>query len=385
MIGITYKSMCSGCTACYASCPHQAISMKPDVLGFMYPEISMDRCTDCGLCEKVCDFVRTSSLETSVPAQVQVYAARNKDASVLESSQSGGVFPALAKQVISAGGSVYGAAFGPDFSVSHTRSATMEGCTAFSGSKYVQSCLSDTFAKVKEDLTAGMKVLFTGTPCQTAGLTAYLPDRLRENLLTVDFVCHGVPSPYVWRDYVSYMGRKGELSAVSFRDKSAGGWKVHAESFSYADGRKIFRETYRVMFYKNVMLRHSCASCPYDISRRKGDLVIADFWGVEEVMPHLDGIQGTSMVIAMTDKGKRLFEDASADLAAQKASLPAEFLFRRNPNLLRPSKIDRERQMFEEKYPEKGFQYAARRWGDMGWRYKAWKLKKFMRKITGLK
>lgn len=385
MIRITDKSMCSGCTACLAVCPHQAISMKPDALGFLYPEVDTDRCTDCGLCEKACDFVCSSSIVASVPDEIHVYAAMNKDASVLESSQSGGVFSALAKKIIYEGGTVYGAAFNPDFTVSHMRADTLEGCRAFRGSKYVQSNLSDVFKKVRRDLAQGRKVLFTGTPCQTAGLTAFLPEHLRTGLLAVDFICHGVPSPFVWRDYVSYMKRKGELSSVSFRDKSVGGWKIHAESFAYADGRKVVRETYKVMYYKNVMLRHSCASCPYDISRRRGDLAIADFWGLEEAMPHLDGVQGASMVLPFTEKGRLVLEEVSADLYLEKVCLTPDFIYRRNPNLLRPSKIYHERQMFEDMYPDKGFMYAARRWGDMGWRYKAWMLKSFIRKITGLK
>lgn len=383
MISITDASKCCGCTACYASCPHGAITMKPDRLGFMYPETDMSKCVDCGICESVCDFVKTADAQQHLPLSISVTAARNKDASVLNSSQSGGVFSALAKSVIHEGGVVYGAAYDSDMTVSHKRSETLEGCNAFRGSKYVQSEMGDIFLQVRKDLEEGREVLFSGTPCQVAGLLAFVPAKLQSGLVTVDFICHGVPSPFVWRDYLDYMKRNGNLVSAVFRDKSAGGWKVHAESFGYDDGRQVFRETYKVLFYKNVMLRHSCAVCPYDYSRRKSDVTIADFWGVEEVLPQFDGNQGTSMIISMTEKGRDLVSAVLNELVTERADLPLDFFSRRNPNLLRPAKIYHERQMFEDVYTEKGFLHAARRWGDMGWRYKVWQMKVFFRKMFG--
>lgn len=385
MIRITDKTQCSGCTACYAVCLYKAISMKPDVLGFLYPETDHEKCVDCGLCEKVCDFVRTLPTSSSEPKEIEALAAVNKDSDVLLASQSGGVFPALAKAVISEGGAVYGAAFNEDFTVSHKGSYSLDGCVEFSGSKYVQSDIGDTFRNVRRDLEEGRKVLFSGTPCQVAGLVSYLPEHLHTGLVTVDFICHGVPAPDVWKDYVSYMRRKGDVSAICFRDKSRGGWKEHVESFVYGDGRKVFRETFRVMFYKNVMLRHSCSVCPYDISRRKGDLVIGDFWGIDEVLPEIDNNTGISMAIPVSEKGRALLAESSADLELVPVTLSSECIRRRNPNLLKPSRIHPERQMFEDMYPQKGFIYAARRWGDLGWRYKAWELKVFIRKIFGKK
>ena len=385
MIKVSDRSLCCGCTACQAVCPHGAVSMVPDALGFMYPSVDMDRCTDCGLCEKVCGFVRTLAEPSSRPETVPVVAARNRDAAVLRESQSGGVFTALAKVVLSRSGVVYGSAMNPDFSVSHRRAETIEECAALRGSKYAQSDMGDVFVLVRKDLEDGREVLFTGTPCQVAGLVAYLPKRLTDKLLTVDIICHGVPSPKVWADYVAYMGRKGELSSAVFRDKGAEGWKVHKESFEYKDGRKVFRETFRVLFYKNIMLRRSCASCPYDYSRRKSDITIADFWGVEEILPHFDGNNGTSMVIPMSAKGHAALEAASVDLDMEHATVGADFVSRRNPNLLRPTKPYHESDMFERLYSERGFVYAARRWGDMGWRYKAWQMKVFFRKLFGKK
>lgn len=385
MIEIKDRTKCCGCTACQAVCPCSAISFREDVLGFPYPVVDTEKCIDCGLCEDVCDFTASLKSDPLKIGKLSVAAVRNTDEDVLKTSQSGGVFSALAVSVINQGGSVYGAAMNSDHSVSHKRAVSVEECKAFRGSKYVQSDMGDVFRQVKDDLSDGMKVLFSGTPCQVAGLVSCLPSGLQKNLFTVDFICHGVPSPAVWRDYVSYMGRKGELKKVCFRDKEAAGWKEHKESFEYADGKKILRETYRVLFYKNIMLRHSCGVCPYDGSRRKSDVTIADFWGIEEILPELDSTAGVSMVISRSERGQGLLDSASASLAARNIEVSEDFLFRKNPNLLRPASVYHERQAFEDSYAEKGFIYAARRWGDMGWRYKAWQMKVFMRKITGLK
>lgn len=387
MIRLTDMSKCCGCTACQAVCPHDAIVMKADALGFMYPEVDLDKCTDCGLCEKVCDFGKTLSGHEDCKAPeggLAVMAVRHADSVVVGKSQSGGVFTALSDMVLSEGGVIYGASFDNDFTVSHHRAETSEERDAFRGSKYVQSNMDDVFRQVRDDLKSGRKVMFTGTPCQTAGLSSFIPSSLRGRLLLVDFVCHGVPSPLVWNDYVTYRQKHGKIVKADFRDKEAG-WKIHKESFVYEDGTKRFFETYKVLFYKNIMLRHSCGVCPYDMTRRKSDVTIADFWGIGEVLPDFDDGGGVSMVIPHTEAGALLVETALPSLEYRQIVLNEEFIARKNPNLLRPSRIYHERMEFERKYPEKGFIYAARRWGDLGWRYKAWQLKVFIRKISGIR
>lgn len=387
MIKVNDRSMCCGCTACHAVCPHDAVTMKADDLGFKYPQVDMSRCTDCGLCESVCDFVSALSVRKSCngpSGDHEVLAVSHKDAEVLRKSQSGGVFTALSDVVLAEGGVIYGAAFDKDFNVLHTRAETQEERDSFRGSKYVQSDMGEVFRMVRADLKSGRMVLFTGTPCQTAGLSSFIPVSLRGNLILTDFVCHGVPAPYVWRDYLAFRQKKGRIVSADFRDKEAG-WKVHKESFVYADGTKKFFETYKVLFYKNVMLRHSCGVCPYDISHRSSDLTIADFWGVGEVLPDFDDNGGVSMVITHTHAGRMLLEKSGADLHVSKTVLSEEFMGARNPNLLKHSRIYHERQEFEEKYPVKGFAYAARRWGDLGWRYKVWETKVLLRKLFGIR
>lgn len=382
MIRIEDKSRCCGCSACHAVCPHDAIVMKEDCLGFRYPEIDMSRCTECGLCEKVCDFTAEKPAEEHDEA-LEVLAVRHKDRKCLSESQSGGAFTALSDVVLKNGGVIYGAAFNPDFTVSHVRACTPEERDAFRGSKYVQSDMGDVFRSVRKDLKDGRHVLFTGTPCQCAGLKSYIPESLPERLLLMDFVCHGVPSPAVWKDYLEYVAKGRKLAAADFRDKSVEGWKVHKESFVFEDGKKVCRETYKVLFYKNIMLRPSCGSCPYDIYHRESDVTVADFWGIGDVLPEWDTDDGTSMVIFNSLKGRDIWMSAMGDVHSQKVFLTKEFIAAKNPNLLHPARLYHESEAFAKAYEERGFGYVARRWGDMGWRYKAWQLKVFLRKIFG--
>lgn len=381
MRDIKDKSLCCGCTACMAVCPHDAVSMKEDVLGFRYPVVDPEKCTGCGLCDDVCDFQSAGGSDIPLGKGIECFAAVHKDRDVLSSSQSGGAFTALSDVVLKEGGVVYGACFNDDFSVSHRRAASAVERDRMRGSKYVQSDMGDMFRQVRNDLAEGRKVLFCGTPCQVAGLRSYLPEKLHSGLILLDFICHGVPSPSIWKDYLAYQGGIKEFSEVCFRDKRACGWKIHKESFTSSDGSVRLSETYKVLFYKNIMLRDSCGRCPYDIYARSSDITLADFWGIGEVMPELDGKDGVSMVICRTSAGEELFSKAGNDMDCTGVNLLPEFFRRKNPNVLCPAKIYKERGLFEKKYAEKGFLYVARRWGDLGWRYKVWKLKKFLKSL----
>ena len=226
MIKITDPSKCCGCTVCSAICRHGAIQMKPDKLGFLYPEVNEAKCVECGLCDKVCAFVKdgVTVCPVSKDAEIEVLAARHKDAEVLAQSQSGGAFTAMAEQVLKESGVVYGAAFDESHMVHHLRVDSLEGLAALRGSKYVQSDLrgsaGEILGQILDDLNNGFKVLFTGTPCQVAGLKSYIPKSVQEGLYTVDFVCHGVPSPAVWKDYLNYMGRHGEIVKANFKENA---------------------------------------------------------------------------------------------------------------------------------------------------------------------
>lgn len=380
MIKIADPSRCCGCSACIAVCPHDAIMMQPDGLGFPYPQVDVAGCVDCGLCDSVCSYVQDVETLSELPkdTKVEVLAARNTDGEVLAQSQSGGAFSAMAGQILNDGGVVYGAAFDDSHMVLHVRVSGLAGLAALRGSKYVQSDMTDVFRQVRSDLRNGMRVLFCGTPCQVAGLRSYIPENMQEELYLVDFVCHGVPAPAVWKDYLKYMSRSGTIVKANFRDKDVAGWKEHKETFVYNDGRKKVSDSFRVLFYKNIMLRHSCAVCPYNILNHRSDVTISDFWGLEEVLPQMDGDEGTSMLVCNTEKGRELLRKSSALLVTEKAILDYEFMSRRNPNLVRPARIDRDRMTFEEEFARGGFIRVARRWGDLGIRYRLWQVKKYI-------
>ena len=237
MIEINNPADCCGCSACQSICAHDAITMQPDVMGFLYPVVNKDQCVDCGLCEKVCSFHENYDISFNLP-QPDAYAARHKKMEEVETSRSGAAFIAISDYILKQGGVVYGAGDIDHFRVVHKRATTKEGRDEFKGSKYVQSDMNTVFRQVKKDLKDGMLVLFSGTPCQTSGLASYIGKRLRENLYLVDIVCHGVPSPSLWKDYIAYLERKqgSEICWVNFRDKQQFGWTAHHETFKFVKG-----------------------------------------------------------------------------------------------------------------------------------------------------
>lgn len=232
------KADCCGCTACASICSHNAIMMKPDGLGFLYPKLDETKCVECGLCEKVCAFNADYDISLNF-SEPEAYAARHRDMNEVMKSRSGAAFVAISDYVLDdMGGVIYGAGYEGHFRVVHKRATSKEERDEFRGSKYVQSDLTGVFRQVREDLKCGRTVLFSGTPCQTSGLNKYVGKKLRENLVLIDIVCHGVPGPYIWRDYLSYIEKKqGDvISVVNFRDKEKYGWKAHKETFKFAGG-----------------------------------------------------------------------------------------------------------------------------------------------------
>ena len=367
MIQIIDKSDCCGCTACASICPHDAIEMKPDVLGFLYPEVNVDKCVECGLCEKVCAFNekydKTNNLSTPL-----AYGARHKDMSEVETSRSGAAFIALSDVVLRAGGVVYGAGYEGHFRVVHKRAVTLEERNEFKGSKYIQSDLTGIFRQVKTDLRSGLIVMFSGTPCQTAGLASYIGNnKLRENLFLVDIVCHGVPSPYVWRDFLAYLEKKhgSEICYVNFRDKEVYGWHDHKETFKFVNGGG--KMNFSFLFYRHIIFRHSCGKCHYTNTQRPSDVTIADFWGWEKTAPDFNkDDKGVSLILVNTEKGRRLLDLAKKDLDM----FPARLEDCMQPNMQQPTRIHPARMKFEQLYARKGFLAAMKRYGDVGWRYK---------------
>ena len=237
MIKVQNPKDCCGCTACASICGHDAITMEPDVLGFLYPKVDVSKCVECGLCETVCSFNENYDVTQNLDSPI-AYAARHKDIQEVKKSRSGAAFAAISDYILETGGVVYGAGYGEHFKVIHKRAMTKAERDEFRGSKYVQSDLTGVFRTVKEDLRQGRTVLFSGTPCQTSGLNSYVGERLRKNLLLIDIVCHGTPGPNLWRDFLVYLEKKqgDEIRVVNFRDKELYGWKAHKESFIFKMG-----------------------------------------------------------------------------------------------------------------------------------------------------
>lgn len=379
MIQITDKSQCCGCTACASVCTHDAISMQPDVMGFLYPVVDKGKCVDCGLCEKVCAFNDHYDTSLNLP-QPDAYAARHKDMKEVETSRSGAAFIAISDYILENGGVVYGAGYTDHFRVVHKRATTKEERDEFKGSKYVQSDMNTVFRQVKKDLKDGLTVLFSGTPCQTAGLNAYIGRKLREHLILVDIVCHGVPGPNLWRDYIAYLEKKqgDKICWVNFRDKQEYGWAAHRETFKFVKGggcKMIF--TY--LFYQHIMFRPSCRKCHFANTKRPSDITIADYWGWEKTDPDINkDDKGVSLILINTEKGRKLFDTIKDRMTV----IPAELENCMQPNLLHPSVFNQKWKNFEKDYERKGFEYVMKKYGEDNWRHKVRKvLRRVKRKI----
>lgn len=287
------KADCSGCSACVKVCPVGAISMVADEEGFKYPKLDEEKCVKCGLCDKVCGFVpKEQKGELS-----QAYGVKHKSIEVRTTSRSGGAFVAFSDWVLQHDGVIYGAAMQSDFTVKHVRAVSDVERDMMKSAKYVQSDMDNVYPLVAEDLKDSKIVLFSGTPCQIAGLYAYINAKKvnSDKLYTCDLVCHGVPSPKVWHDYVEFVQSKynEEIQSASFRDKSFG-WDSHCESFILVSGKKIVSRDYTDLFYEHIMLRPSCHECHFANVNRIADLTLADFWGIEKNKPEFDDNKGVS-------------------------------------------------------------------------------------------
>ena len=383
MVRIEDKSRCSGCSACMSICPRGAIAMVPDAVGFRYPQVNEESCVDCGLCEAVCPFVKTTH-DAVEPRRC--LAMRNKDAESMMSSRSGAVFPELASWIIKGGGTVYGAGYDEEFAVVHKRAENISSCQEFRGSKYVQSELDDTFRQVHEDLRSGKAVLFTGTPCQCAGLKAYIPKGMKDRLYLVDLVCHGVPSPNVWKDNLKFQRNRlnSPMIRVSFRDKKLFGWSDHKESYSSAS-ETLTDDRFTDLFFLNVITRDSCHACPYASTSRVSDITLADFWGWQKVLPGFNADnKGASLVLINSDKGEVLLNDILEHFESHAVSL-AECL---QPNLQMPSAPSPDRDRALKAYQNKGFHYLVNHYGSRSLKNRIksiyLRLRKFIRRLLGL-
>lgn len=320
MIKITDKKQCCGCYACANTCPNGSLSMKYDEEGFAYPEINKDSCIDCGLCERVCPIQNSFEQKGTLP---EGYAAYNTDNEIRSGSSSGGIFSLLAEDVIQSGGVVFGAVLSDDCkSVRHIAVEKAEGLAGLRGSKYLQSEIGDSYKQVKGVLREGRKVLFTGTPCQAEALKRYLKEDYN-NLLIVDIICHGIPSPKVWKKYVSYREKCAGAPAqrIFFRHKKYG-WKKFSVLFEFTNNTEYVQwfneDLFGRGFISNLFFRPACETCRFKKVSRESDITMSDFWGIQNVVPQLDDDLGTSLILVHSSKGRAAIENIKGRLKMEK-------------------------------------------------------------------
>ncbi len=353
------KENCCGCTSCVLSCPTKALSMQEDEKGFLYPVINKDICVSCGLCNRVCDF-NSNDHYCHGAEPISAYAVKHVNNDVRAESRSGGVFTAITDYIIENGGCVFGAAFDNGFNVHHIKCETKEQRDMLRGSKYVQSDMNSTYKDVKDELESGRIVGFSGTACQVAGLYAFLGGD-HQNLITFDLVCHGVPSPKLWRDYIDNINKKhkGNIQKVNFRDKQIVGWAFHIESFIMGK-HKLYKHEYTDLFRKSLSLRDSCFSCKYTNLKRPGDFTLADFWGIESHFADFNDDQGVSLLLVNSSKAESIFgiDKIQASVKSRKCK---DFNFV-HPNLKKAENKPDDYEEFWDEYTSKGLKYVIKKY-----------------------
>ena len=305
---ITDKSQCCGCWACYNVCPKHCITMEEDDEGFRYPKINADICIDCGLCERACP-IKQPVQDDTMP---ESYVVQNKDAKVLRDSTSGGFFTAIAKWAVMQKGVVFGAAFGEDMVLRHSYSETLEDCARYRGSKYVQSLIGDCYAQAKRFLDEGRIVVFSGTPCQIAGLYGYLRNRKYEKLTTVDLVCHGTPSPRLLARYLARHVALADSQVTDYRSRDKHyGYDYSTATITFADPSKHYHKGKEAdmmlrLYFKNICSRPSCYHCHFKTLHRLSDITIFDCWDAPSVSSKFSR-RGATNVFLHTAHGKDVF------------------------------------------------------------------------------
>lgn len=371
MVKLAEKSYCSGCAACKAVCPRYAITMRPDAEGFLYPHIDDSKCIGCGICNKACPSLNQA--ESRKP--LGVYAAMAKEDAVRLSSSSGGIFSLLAKDILARGGVVFGAAFDhDDWHVYHRAVDNDAELHELRGSKYVQSDVGDCYNQTKDFLKAGRTVLFTGTPCQIAGLVKVLeanPSIPTDKLLLVDVVCHAVPSPLVWKKYLEKrlsdaynkgVGGLRDIRRIFSRRKDCG-WKRYAMSLEFSNDMAYLacfnKDIFMRGFLSELYNRPSCHNCPCKSLKSGSDLTIADYWGVATKLPDMDDDKGTSLILVNTDKGATAFSALADKVTCQGSDF--DYVMKCNPAIVSSTIPHRNRKRFFGRITESDFDSLVRK------------------------
>lgn len=369
------ESQCVGCASCVSNCKQGAIKMVDKGDGFKYPYVFEEKCIDCGLCIKGCPVNKVYPRKFNL-----LYVGHAQKSKKLEEGSSGGIIPVLAEWVISEGGIVYGAAESEEHRIRHLRIEKFELLKKIYKSRYVQSDTEEIYMQVKRDLIRMKKVLFVGTPCQVAGLLCFL-GKTYSNLITVDFLCHGVPSPGLWKKYVEYQGMGNNIDHINFRDKITG-WKNFGFGIYYSSGRYRYQlhseNSYMRIFLSDLCLRKSCYQCEFKEDKHLSDMTVADYWGE----PHYTGVydkKGTSIICVNSQQGLDMFNKIQKDLVYEKADKKWAFnhndAYAKQPNII-------ERNAFFEDYSKLNFKELERKYC---WIRSTDRIKKILLRIKRIK
>lgn len=384
------RNECCGCSGCFNACNFDALHMVPDKRNILFPEIDYERCVTCRKCEKVCEFQRYFQRRTKDDLEGEnrkhVYVAVNRDRNQMMKSASGGIFAALAQNVLDAGGVVFGSAMNrheDGLKVEHIAVEDPEDLRRLQGSKYAESDIGETYKMAKRYLRQGRTVLFSGTPCQIAGLRSFLNCKNHDGLITVDIICHGVPSGRVFTDYIRTVERKQGITVQDFifRDKTKG--ENYTARMEYLKNGQLHSElitstksSYYRMFLKALIFRENCYACPYAGENRPADLTLGDFWGVEKEHPdylvtgggEIEPGKGVSYLIVNTERGEEAVQRFGQKILKHESSF--EQAARANAQLRHPSHRPAQREILLDAYAEGGFEEMERRYKKMmGYKY----------------
>lgn len=351
------KEECCGCNACTNVCPKQCIEMVEDKEGFWYPEINQNLCIDCSKCIQVCPALKENEqVENFIP---EMYAANCCNEEIRKNSSSGGIFTLLAEKILLQGGIVFGAAFADHYrTVRHIAVETVEDLEKLRGSKYLQSKIGNSYQQVRDALLEERSVLFSGTPCQVEGLKKYLGKEY-ERLLCIDLVCHGVPSPKVWSKYVAFQEKCADASIqrVFFRSK-INGWQNTSVLLEFSNNTRyispLSKDLFMRSFLENIDLRPSCGQCWAKGGNRISDITLADFWGVQNIIPEIYDDKGTSFILVHSEKGKDAFESIKNEMKFQEVKDPSTAL-KRNMSVVQSVKEHDKRKEFFSKLDDVPF------------------------------
>lgn len=349
------KNKCTGCFACYNICPKNAIQMIEDDNGFIYPKIDSEKCIKCGLCRKICPAIN----EVELKEPLQCFAMQAKNSEILGNSTSGGAAAVFSRFIIKNGGIVYGATFEQNFKIQHVRIDSLDQLEKIKGSKYVHCYINNTYSMIKKDLQSDKKVLFTGTPCQVAGLKKYLMKEF-ENLYCIDIICHGVPSQMYLKEELSKYLDIDDITSLKFRSEDE--FKIIAMH----DGKKVLeKDKTESMYYDGFMdgffYRENCYSCKYANSKRISDITIGDFWGIgKDSKFYKNKNKGLSVLLPITTKGLYLIEKCKNEMELEERNIEEAVLG--NSQLQKPTKMDKNYYKFKKKVAKSSFKKAYRKY-----------------------